>query len=186
VTLMLQDAEDPDSGLFQYTDPIRTKRGSEHKHKNNDNDNDKELLPTLELKGTADVFRDHEHDEGASDGSSRSGIKNSVSTKRFAEHEEEAKGLVTPINISSSKSSITNTNKKDGTNTTPCSSVHTLDFRPGTLLVLAGSKSLHRVTTVKGNRSRFVAVLTFASRPGFYNTPEVQTMFWGRTASSNK
>ena len=60
--------------------------------------------------------------------------------------------------------------------------LHTLEFVPGTLSVFAGSKSLHRVTKVKGNCSRLVAVLTFASEPGFKNTPAVQKLFWGRSA----
>ena len=59
--------------------------------------------------------------------------------------------------------------------------LHTLDFQPGTLLVIAGSKSLHRVTKIRGTKSRLVAVLTFASRPGFCNSAAVQKMFWGRS-----
>ena len=61
--------------------------------------------------------------------------------------------------------------------------LHTLDFVPGTLSIFAGSKSLHRVTKVEGNCSRLVAVFTFASQPGFQNTPEVQKMFWGRSSA---
>jgi hypothetical protein len=60
--------------------------------------------------------------------------------------------------------------------------LHTLDFVPGTLSIFAGSKSLHRVTKVEGKCSRLVAVLTFASQPGFRNTPAVQKLFWGRSA----
>jgi hypothetical protein len=151
VTLMLQDAEDPQSGLFQYTDPIRSQAQGD----------DDEYL-TLELKQTADVFRDHEHDSHGSDGSAAGAVS---SEERFAEHDGKD-------------------NNRNKDHHSPV--LHTLDFRPGTLLVLAGSRSLHRVTTVKGNRSRFVAVLTFASKPGFSNTPEVQEMFWGRTASDSK
>ena len=158
VTLMLQEAEG--GGLFQYTDPIREK---------NLHDNESEDL-TLELKRTADVFRDHEHDPGAS-----SEKNTTTSTKTFAEHEEAAledNDVVTPDSQDE---------KEDTAAAAPC--LHTLDFSPGTLLVLAGSKSLHRVTAIQGNKSRFVAVLTFASKPGFCNTPEVQEMFWGRTAT---
>jgi hypothetical protein len=61
--------------------------------------------------------------------------------------------------------------------------LHTLDFQPGTLLVLAGSRSLHRVTQIRGNCSRLVAVLTFASHKGFCNSESVQKMFWGRSVS---
>jgi hypothetical protein len=60
--------------------------------------------------------------------------------------------------------------------------LHTLDFAPGTLSIFSGSKSLHRVTRVVGPQSRLVAVLTFASEPGFCNSPEVQHMFWGRSS----
>ena len=167
VTLMLQDADEPHSGLFQYTDPIRSKTKPHNNNNNNNNkkDNDDGGL-TLELKRTADVFRDHEHDLGASAESSSNLLQ-----KTFAEHDQEA-SLIDDVS-----------NPKTPP---PSPLLHTLDFRPGTLLVLAGSKSLHRVTAVKGNRSRFVAVLTFASRPGFCNTPEVQKMFWGRTGAKSE
>ena len=61
--------------------------------------------------------------------------------------------------------------------------LHTLEFVPGTLSIFAGSKSLHRVTKVEGDCSRLVAVLTFASSPGFRNSAAVQKLFWGRSAS---
>ena len=64
----------------------------------------------------------------------------------------------------------------------PCTALHTLEFTPGTLSIFSGSRSLHRVTRVEGDQSRLVAVLTFASEPGFRNSPEVQTLFWGRAA----
>jgi hypothetical protein len=60
----------------------------------------------------------------------------------------------------------------------------TLDFRPGTLSIFSGSRSLHRVTTVRGSVSRLTAVLTFATRPGFCNSAAVQELFWGRSSSS--
>ena len=60
--------------------------------------------------------------------------------------------------------------------------LHTLDFRPGTLSIFSGSRSLHRVTTVEGHQSRLVAVLTFAGQPGFCNSEAVQKLFWGRTS----
>ena len=63
-----------------------------------------------------------------------------------------------------------------------CPELHTLDFRPGTLSIFSGSKSLHRVTQVKGTKSRLVAVLTFATQPGFRNSKEVQELFWGRSS----
>ena len=64
-----------------------------------------------------------------------------------------------------------------------CPELHTLDFRPGTLSIFSGSKSLHRVTQVKGSKSRLVAVLTFATQPGFKNSKQVQELFWGRSSN---
>eukprot|EP00457_Paulinella_chromatophora_P010235 gb/GEZN01010329.1/.p1 GENE.gb/GEZN01010329.1/~~gb/GEZN01010329.1/.p1 ORF type:complete len:301 (+),score=26.40 gb/GEZN01010329.1/:80-982(+) len=58
--------------------------------------------------------------------------------------------------------------------------IQTADFRPGTLMVFRGRYSLHRVATVQGQRPRLVAVLCFAEKPGVVNSPEVQSMFWGR------
>lgn len=64
---------------------------------------------------------------------------------------------------------------------TPTPVLHTLDFRPGTLSIFSGCRSLHRVSRVQGNKSRLVAVLTFASRPHFCNSARVQELFWGRS-----
>jgi len=128
-TLMLQDAEDEASGLFQYTDPLRN--------------SPEELV----LSQVAAVIENY-----------------GGNTKEFRQFTEL----------------IVNDKK------VPVPLLHTLDFRPGTLAVFSGSKSLHRVTPVKGNRSRLVAVLTFATQPGFCNSPQVQTLFWGRVVQPNK
>ena len=64
--------------------------------------------------------------------------------------------------------------------------LHTLDFRPGTLSIFSGSRSLHRVTPIEGMQSRLVAVMTFAGRPGFSNSAAVQKLFWGRSVAANK
>ena len=165
VTLMIQDASDKESGLFQYTDPIRTK-----------NNNDL----NLSLERTADAFREYDIDYNnnsanvnANDNDSSKGKNGTCSTtktaKIFAEHENE------------------NNHDNDNDNDKPPlppPKLHTLDFRPGTLLVLAGSTSLHRVTKVHGNRNRLVAVLTFSRRSNFCNTQQTQKMFWGRSISS--
>ncbi|KAG7364844.1 hypothetical protein IV203_038047 [Nitzschia inconspicua] len=134
VTLMLQTAEDPSSGLFQYTNPLRT-------HDNHD----------LALEATATAL--HLYD--------RKGLKGKELSENTSFRNSGDSGSEHP-------------------------SLHTLDFQPGTLLVLAGSKSLHRVTEIRGKRSRLVAVLTFASRPGFSNSAAVQTMFWGRSLRPTK
>lgn len=125
---MLQAAEDPKSGLFQYTDPLRQ------------SDDD------LVMHSAARVL--HEHDKEGLNGK----ILHEMSY--FSD------------NVGSAASSPR---------------LHTLDFCPGTLLILSGSKSLHRVTKVRGSRSRLVAVLTFSSKPGFCNTELCQKMFWGRS-----
>lgn len=63
-----------------------------------------------------------------------------------------------------------------------CPELLTLNFRPGTLSIFSGSRSLHRVTRVEGDQSRLVAVLTLSSEPGFRNSVDVQRLFWGRAA----
>jgi len=57
----------------------------------------------------------------------------------------------------------------------------TLRFEPGTLSIFCGSRCLHEVTKVEGERDRLVAVFCFATRPGMTNSPQVQELFWGRT-----
>ena len=57
-------------------------------------------------------------------------------------------------------------------------------FEPGTLQIFAGRYSLHHVKRIPdtATRERLVAVLCFASEAGVVNSPEVQRMFWGRSA----
>jgi hypothetical protein len=66
-------------------------------------------------------------------------------------------------------------------NAVPPPLLHSLEFVPATLSIFAGSKSLHRVTKVEGICSRLTAILTFASKPGFRNSPAIQKLFWGRS-----
>eukprot|EP00051_Salpingoeca_urceolata_P016299 m.215577 g.215577 ORF g.215577 m.215577 type:complete len:347 (+) comp18641_c0_seq1:1191-2231(+) len=63
--------------------------------------------------------------------------------------------------------------------------VFTAPFEPGTLQIFGGRYSLHRVKqlTATATRSRFVAVLCFATEAHLHNSPAVQKMFWGRTAA---
>ncbi|MGK3744298.1 MAG: hypothetical protein ACI90V_011158 [Bacillariaceae sp.] len=173
VTLMIQDASDKESGLFQYTDPIRTKNDNNSKNNddndNNDNDNDNDILD-LALERTADAFREYDIDYNNNNPNGNDYDSNkeengtcstTKTTKVFSEHENENNSDKPPL---------------------PPPKLHTLDFRPGTLLVLAGSKSLHRVTKVNGNRNRLVAVLTFSRQSNFCNTQQTQKMFWGRSS----
>ena len=56
----------------------------------------------------------------------------------------------------------------------------TLEFEPGTLSIFCGSRCLHEVTRVEGDRDRLVAVFCYATSPGVRNSAEVQKLFWGR------
>ncbi len=56
-----------------------------------------------------------------------------------------------------------------------------LPFSSGTLLILGGRQTIHRVTRVRGKRARLVPVLCFSEKPGSANSPAVRKMFWGRT-----
>ncbi len=120
-TLMLQEASDGSSGLFQYTNPLR------------------EFPDDLALDSVARTIQEY-------DGTAQ----------HFTFDIEHTNIGITPP-------------------------LHTLNFQAGTLSIFAGSKSLHRVTKVQGTCSRLVAVLTFASEPGFRNSPAVQKLFWGRS-----
>eukprot|EP00938_MAST-03A_sp_MAST-3A-sp1_P004082 g4082.t1 len=62
--------------------------------------------------------------------------------------------------------------------------IHNAKFDPGTLQIFAGRYSLHRVKPIPQhcNLDRYVAVFCFASNEGVVNSPDVQKMFWGRTA----
>jgi len=62
--------------------------------------------------------------------------------------------------------------------------IYNAKFDPGTLQIFAGRYSLHRVKSIPEHCSldRYVAVFCFASNEGVVNSPDVQKMFWGRTA----
>jgi len=55
-----------------------------------------------------------------------------------------------------------------------------LTFEPATLSIFSGSRCLHEVTKVDGERDRFVAVFCFSTEAGVKNSAKVQEMFWGR------
>jgi len=126
-TLMLQEAKENHSGLFQYTPLLRQSRED------------------LALEKVASII--HQHGSGGD---------TPLPETTFAEEEGHA---IQHDNI-----------------------LHTLDFHPGTLSIFSGSRSLHRVTQVKGSQSRLVAVLTYATKPGFKNSKQVQELFWGRSS----
>ena len=55
-----------------------------------------------------------------------------------------------------------------------------LNVEPGDLLIFAGFYSLHRVTPVIGDTTRYVGTLCYKDRPNVMNSPEVQQLFYGR------
>lgn len=58
--------------------------------------------------------------------------------------------------------------------------VKTLEFKPGTLNIFQGRRSLHSVTPCSGPVSRLLGVLHFSQREGVRNSPGVQELFWGK------
>jgi alkylated DNA repair dioxygenase AlkB len=57
-----------------------------------------------------------------------------------------------------------------------------ITLEPGMLNVFKGRNTAHRVTPVKGNADRIIAVFSFYDRPGVQFTPEERTGFYGRAA----
>jgi len=64
--------------------------------------------------------------------------------------------------------------------------VETLDFKPGTLNIFQGRRSLHSVTHCSGPRSRLLGVLHFSEKEGIRNSPGVQELFWGKVVQDRK
>lgn len=60
--------------------------------------------------------------------------------------------------------------------------VQTLALQAGTLNVFRGKHTAHRVTPVRGDRERMVAVFSYYETPGVLFSPEEQLGFYGRTA----
>ncbi len=61
-------------------------------------------------------------------------------------------------------------------------SIRTNALLPGTLNVFAGLNTLHRVSKVRGSRSRLVAVYSYYDRPGVMFSEEERLGFYGRRA----
>ncbi|MEI8179488.1 2OG-Fe(II) oxygenase [Aestuariivirga sp.] len=57
-----------------------------------------------------------------------------------------------------------------------------MSVNPGTLNVFKGKNTLHRVTPVKGQKDRYVAVFSYYERPGVVFSKEDQLGFYGRAA----
>jgi 2OG-Fe(II) oxygenase superfamily len=62
------------------------------------------------------------------------------------------------------------------------SEVKALKVSAGTLNVFRGKNTAHKVSTVRGERERIIAVFSYFDRPGVKFTPEEQLGFYGRTA----
>lgn len=60
--------------------------------------------------------------------------------------------------------------------------ISTNTLLPGTLNVFAGLNTLHRVSKVRGSRSRLVAVYSYYDRPGVMFSEEERLGFYGRRA----
>lgn len=58
--------------------------------------------------------------------------------------------------------------------------VETLDMTPGTLLLFEGRHSLHRVTEVRGPTARWVALLSYDTRPGTRGSDRLRRVRYGR------
>ncbi|MBX3568401.1 MAG: 2OG-Fe(II) oxygenase [Rhizobiaceae bacterium] len=57
-----------------------------------------------------------------------------------------------------------------------------MKVKPGTLNVFRGKNTAHRVTTVRGNRDRMIAVFSYYERPGVMFSAEERLGFYGRAA----
>ncbi|MBL6783269.1 MAG: 2OG-Fe(II) oxygenase [Alphaproteobacteria bacterium] len=55
-----------------------------------------------------------------------------------------------------------------------------IPITPGALLLFGGHYLLHRVTNVKGDKTRYITTLCYRDRPGVTNSPKVRELFYGR------
>jgi hypothetical protein len=60
--------------------------------------------------------------------------------------------------------------------------VRRLPMTPGTLLLFCGRYSMHRVTTIRGEVERLVALLAYDTRPDTVSSPLLQRVRYGRVA----
>ena len=58
--------------------------------------------------------------------------------------------------------------------------VQTLAMDPGTLVLFRGRNSMHRVTPVRGGRTRMLAVLAYNTQPGISLSESARMTFYGR------
>ena len=55
--------------------------------------------------------------------------------------------------------------------------------RPGTLLLFKGRYSIHRVSEIKGQKPRLMALLAYDEKPGIVSTDHLRMMRYGRTGA---
>ena len=60
--------------------------------------------------------------------------------------------------------------------------VQTIKLSAGTLNIFRGKNTAHKVSTVRGNRERLIAVFSYFDKPGVVFTKEDQMGFYGRSA----
>ena len=60
--------------------------------------------------------------------------------------------------------------------------VQTIKLGAGTLNIFRGKNTAHKVSTVRGNRERLIAVFSYFDKPGVVFTKEDQMGFYGRSA----
>ena len=58
--------------------------------------------------------------------------------------------------------------------------VRRLELRPGDLQLFRGRYSLHRVSTVRGERARHTAIFAYSERPGVLGSAERTRQLFGR------
>ena len=56
------------------------------------------------------------------------------------------------------------------------------DLRPGTLTIINGHSSFHRVTPVVGNRERIVTLLNYSTTPDYCFSDNIRQRFFGRVS----
>jgi hypothetical protein len=59
--------------------------------------------------------------------------------------------------------------------------VVTLEIEPGSLVLFEGRNSLHRVTRIEGDRTRFIALLGYDTKPGTLSSDYLRKMRYGRS-----
>ncbi len=60
--------------------------------------------------------------------------------------------------------------------------VQELHQGPGALVIFRGSRTLHRVSPIRGPRARLMAVFSYAPQPGTFSDPHNLKTFYGRTS----